>query len=98
MRNPDKMTALAKVLSGLVGEERVMLKRISVRLLAVWLGMVALAVAQSQEPAAPQAPNPVAEALRYRLVGPFRGGRSCAVAGVPGKPLLFYFGSTGGGV
>jgi len=35
---------------------------------------------------------------RYRLVGPFRGGRSAAVTGVPGKPLLFYFGSTGGGV
>lgn len=36
--------------------------------------------------------------LRYRLVGPFRGGRSAAVTGVPGKPQLFYFGSTGGGV
>jgi photosystem II stability/assembly factor-like uncharacterized protein len=37
-------------------------------------------------------------AMKYRLVGPFRGGRSCAVTGVPGKPLLFYFGSVGGGV
>ncbi|MDX1470048.1 MAG: glycosyl hydrolase, partial [Flavobacteriaceae bacterium] len=37
-------------------------------------------------------------ALEYRLVGPFRGGRSAAVTGVPGKPDLFYFGSTGGGV
>src|SRR5438128_622220 len=36
--------------------------------------------------------------LRYRLVGPFRGGRSAAVTGVPGKPFLYYFGSTGGGV
>src|SRR5215470_12917264 len=36
--------------------------------------------------------------LRYRPIGPFRGGRSAAVTGVPGKPLLFYFGSTGGGV
>src|SRR5204862_2809533 len=36
--------------------------------------------------------------MRYRLVGPFRGGRSAAVTGVPGKPRLFYFGSTGGGV
>lgn len=34
----------------------------------------------------------------YRLVGPFRGGRSCAVAGVEDKPFEFYFGSTGGGV
>jgi photosystem II stability/assembly factor-like uncharacterized protein len=37
-------------------------------------------------------------ALEYRLLGPFRGGRSAAVTGVPGKPNLFYFGATGGGV
>ncbi len=36
--------------------------------------------------------------LEWRNVGPFRGGRSCAVTGVPGKPNLYYFGSTGGGV
>ena len=36
--------------------------------------------------------------LEYRLVGPFRGGRSAAVTGVPGEPNLFYFGATGGGV
>lgn len=38
------------------------------------------------------------EALQYRLIGPFRGGRSAAVTGVPGKPNLFYFGAAGGGV
>ena len=38
------------------------------------------------------------DALEYRLVGPFRGGRSAAVTGVPGKPNLFYFGATGGGI
>ena len=38
------------------------------------------------------------EGLEYRLVGPFRGGRSAAVTGVPGAPNLFYFGSTGGGI
>jgi len=37
-------------------------------------------------------------AQNYRLVGPFRGGRSAAVTGVPGKPNLFYMGATGGGV
>ena len=31
------------------------------------------------------------DALEYRLVGPFRGSRSAAVTGVPGKPNLFYF-------
>lgn len=38
------------------------------------------------------------DALEYRLLGPFRGGRSAAVTGVPGKPNLYYFGATGGGV
>ncbi|MFT5230603.1 MAG: photosystem II stability/assembly factor-like uncharacterized protein [Planctomycetota bacterium] len=38
------------------------------------------------------------DALEYRLIGPFRGGRSAAVTGVPGKPNLYYFGSTGGGI
>lgn len=36
--------------------------------------------------------------LKYRLLGPFRGGRSCTVTGVAGKPNLYYFGSVGGGV
>lgn len=37
-------------------------------------------------------------ALSWRNIGPFRGGRSLAVAGVPGQPLVYYFGATGGGV
>ncbi|MEW6509128.1 MAG: glycosyl hydrolase [Bacteroidota bacterium] len=36
--------------------------------------------------------------LEYRGIGPFRGGRSGAVTGIPSSPNLFYFGSTGGGV
>ena len=45
-----------------------------------------------------QYPQELYDALEYRLIGPFRGGRSAAVTGVPGKPNLFYFGATGGGV
>ncbi len=36
--------------------------------------------------------------LQYRLVGPFRGGRVVAVAGVVGQENVYYFGSTAGGV
>lgn len=36
--------------------------------------------------------------LQFRSLGFNRGGRSTAVAGVPDKPLTYYFGSTGGGV
>ena len=37
-------------------------------------------------------------ALRYRNIGPNRGGRVVAVAGDPDDVTRFYFGSTGGGV
>jgi photosystem II stability/assembly factor-like uncharacterized protein len=36
--------------------------------------------------------------LKYRLIGPFRGGRSLTAAGIPGDPTTYYFGATGGGV
>ena len=32
--------------------------------------------------------------LKYRCIGPFRGGRSAAVTGVPGDPMTYYFGGT----
>jgi photosystem II stability/assembly factor-like uncharacterized protein len=37
-------------------------------------------------------------ALEWREVGPYRGGRSAAVAGIPGDRETYYFGATGGGV
>jgi photosystem II stability/assembly factor-like uncharacterized protein len=36
--------------------------------------------------------------LRYRMIGPERGGRVTTVTGVPSQPYTFYMGSTGGGV
>lgn len=38
------------------------------------------------------------DALEWRNIGPWRGGRSAAVTGVPNKPNLFYFGAAGGGL
>ncbi len=38
------------------------------------------------------------EGLEFRNIGPFRGGRVTAVSGVRWKPLVYYFGGTGGGV
>jgi photosystem II stability/assembly factor-like uncharacterized protein len=38
------------------------------------------------------------QALEWRSIGPYRGGRVTAVAGVAGQPLTYYFGATGGGV
>ena len=36
--------------------------------------------------------------LQFRELGPYRGGRSAAVTGIPGQPNHYYFGATGGGV
>ncbi len=36
--------------------------------------------------------------LRYRMIGPERGGRVTAVTGVASEPYTFYMGSTGGGI
>ncbi|MGB9361867.1 MAG: hypothetical protein WCA99_09705, partial [Candidatus Sulfotelmatobacter sp.] len=36
--------------------------------------------------------------LKWRLIGPFRGGRAVAVAGVPGDSATFYFGAVDGGI
>ncbi len=63
--------------------------------------------AQKKKAKSKSDPKPVPEttydenlysALEWRNVGPWRGGRSCAVTGVPGKPNLFYFGAAGGGI
>ncbi len=43
-------------------------------------------------------PQSALQALSWRLVGPFRGGRSVAVAGVAGEPDTYYFGGADGGV
>ena len=43
-------------------------------------------------------PDGVIEQMKFRSVGPFRGGRSAAVEGVRGNATRFYMGACGGGV
>jgi photosystem II stability/assembly factor-like uncharacterized protein len=43
-------------------------------------------------------PESMYQGLRWRMIGPFRGGRTRAVAGVPGQPGVFYTGAVNGGV
>ena len=49
-------------------------------------------------PAAAYFDEELAKGMEWRLVGPYRGGRSAAVAGIPGDTETYYFGGTGGGV
>jgi photosystem II stability/assembly factor-like uncharacterized protein len=50
-------------------------------------------IAQAQ-----QVPEQLYSDMRWRMIGPFRGGKVNAVAGVPGNPAVYYFGADGGGV
>ena len=68
----------------------------------LFIGMGALAQqkkgAANPKPATVTYDDKLYNALEWRSIGPYRGGRSAAVAGVPGKANLYYFGATGGGV
>jgi photosystem II stability/assembly factor-like uncharacterized protein len=52
----------------------------------------------ADEQSSPQLDQNLYSGLKWRLVGPFRGGRALAVTGVPGEPNLFYFGAVAGGI
>lgn len=54
--------------------------------------------AQQKASPSPRYDPKLYKALRWREIGPFRGGRSVAVAGHPDHPSTFYFGATGGGL
>ena len=61
--------------------------------LAILLALGALASARAQT-----VESPLLSALRWRHVGPYRGGRTVGAAGVPGQPNVFYIGVNDGGV
>src|SRR6202142_2316605 len=65
--------------------------RFAVKFVSTFVSLVALTSAQSL-------PAELYSGLQWRLIGPFRGGRVVAVAGIPGSSTTFYFGSVGGGV
>ena len=47
---------------------------------------------------AQQVPGNTYQDLRWRMIGPFRGGRTRAATGVPSQPNVFYIGQVNGGV
>jgi photosystem II stability/assembly factor-like uncharacterized protein len=59
-------------------------------------GLLFVLAANNALPSPP--PPTIVDTLEWRNIGPSRGGRVVAVAGVPGQPLVYYFGGTGGGV
>lgn len=65
--------------------------------LSLALGLMAGAVTAVAAPVESVPPSTI-QALQWRLIGPFSGGRTTAVAGHPSQPSTFYLGATGGGV
>ena len=45
-----------------------------------------------------QSIDSIFKSVKYRNIGPFRGGRSVAGSGVIGNPMIYYMGNTGGGL
>ena len=60
--------------------------------------LYALLLSCSIQPLFSQVNPRLFQEMRWRLVGPFRGGRALTAVGVPGNPGLYYFGAVGGGV
>src|SRR5580658_400341 len=67
------------------------------RFLSVLLASLAVLLAPTLCKAQ-QVPLNAYQELRWRLIGPFRGGRARAAAGVPDQPNVFYVGQGNGGV
>ncbi|MCB9051288.1 MAG: glycosyl hydrolase [Lewinellaceae bacterium] len=73
------------------------MKRLS--LTVMLLALMAGAYSQpSGKEANPAAPATYFQPLKWRSIGPFRGGRSVTACGVIGDPLTYYMGTTGGGL
>jgi photosystem II stability/assembly factor-like uncharacterized protein len=62
-------------------------------LTAVMMGLLASCPAAAQ-----QFDESLFKGMKWRSIGPYRGGRVLAVAGVPGDPNVYYFGGVAGGV
>ena len=63
----------------------------------VAIALQAVVVIGQQAQPSPSHSDPF-KVLQWRSIGPYRGGRVTAVAGVASQPMVFYFGATGGGV
>ncbi len=66
--------------------------------LLLLLPLFSLAQKKNETPAATLSDSAYYKSLFWRNLGPMRGGRAVTASGVAGKPMVYYMGSTGGGV
>jgi len=67
-------------------------------LLVIVLSFSANLFAQTKKDSAAQELNNFFKPVKWRNIGPFRGGRSVTATGVVGNPTTYYMGTTGGGL
>src|SRR4029077_4145423 len=65
--------------------------RTTLAFLSLLLFVASYAPAQAQQ-------TDIIHGLKWRMIGPFRGGRTVGATGVPGQPNVFYIGVNNGGV
>ncbi len=65
--------------------------------LFIWF-FVLISIALTAAASSAQVPGNVFQELHWRMIGPFRGGRTRAATGVPSQPNVFYVGQVNGGV
>src|ERR1043165_7242500 len=70
------------------------IRRVALRFFVTYVALLAIPLVASAQQYDPS----LYSGLRWRMIGPFRAGRSNAVSGVVGQPDTFYSGSVGGGV
>src|SRR5215467_9965703 len=80
--------------------ERLMLnfKSVCARKRLLFVIVLAVAVGAAEVSSAQQFSPELFKSLHWRSIGPFRGGRTRAVAGVPSQPNVFYIAQVNGGV
>src|SRR3979411_990714 len=74
--------------------------QVTMQLSGIFLALLAIvACSNTVARVTPDAPmEQLTDAIKWRMIGPFRGGRTRAVAGVPSLPHVFYIGAVDGGV
>ena len=72
--------------------------RVPFRILLLILALLPSALGAGLPAAAAGVDPGLLSHLRWRMIGPFRGGRTVAAVGVPGVPDVFYMGVNNGGV
>ncbi|MGB9404348.1 MAG: hypothetical protein WCA98_12475 [Candidatus Acidiferrales bacterium] len=65
---------------------------------ACWMAMMVAAMLAAGAARAQQVDQAKLRGLKYRLIGPFTGGRTLTATGIPDNPNVYYFGAVAGGV